>query len=89
MSDDENFNINRQENVDDELQSLNPDDSSDEEGFSARPKVKGVIKFSHKADMAFYKACRSETFFRRLLCRPYGAPGIYPTCSSEIQSKGL
>ena len=38
-----------------------PGDSSDEEEFSARPKVKGVIKFSNKADMAFYKA-RSKRF---------------------------
>ena len=61
MSDNENENVfNQGQARDEELVSL-PGDSSDEEEFSARPKVKGVIKFSNKADMAFYKA-RSKRF---------------------------
>ena len=59
MSDNENENVLNQ--GDEELVSL-PGDSSDEEEFSARPKVKGVIKFSNKQDMAFYKA-GSKRFF--------------------------
>ena len=62
MSDNENENVLNQGQVrDEELVSL-PGDSSDEEEFSARPKVKGVIKFSNKQDMAFYKA-GSKRFF--------------------------
>jgi len=62
MSDNENENVFDQGQVrDEELVSL-PGDYSDEEEFSARPKVKGVIKFSNKQDMAFYKA-GSKRFF--------------------------
>ena len=63
MSDNENENVfNQGQARDEELVSL-PGDSSDEEEFSARPKVKGVIKFSNKQDMAFYKA-GSRRFFK-------------------------
>ena len=62
MSDNENENVfNQGQARDEELVSL-PGDSSDEEEFSARPKVKGVIKFSNKQDMAFYKG-GSKRFF--------------------------
>ena len=64
MSDNENENvdINQGQGEDEDLASYNPGDSSDEEAFSARPKVNGVIKFSNKADMIFYKA-GSKRFF--------------------------
>ena len=64
MSDNEVENVDINQGQDEELASLyeNPGDSSDEEAFSARPKVNGVIKFSNKVDMAFYKA-GSKRFF--------------------------
>ena len=84
MSDNENIDINQGQDDEhkDLLLSYNPGDYSDEEGFSTRPKVNGVIKFSNKADMGASTKLDRKNPFWRLLRWPYRAPGIYP--SSDI-----